>query len=113
MPEDFIPSAVKSAMSASIYSRDLSDFKAVSGAMSTYEKTITDAANNLLEKNLTTESEGYISAISNSFLSVLPEPSQCMNLSIPTINGNQVSIDCQFSEKLKMIISILSLLKSC
>ncbi|HCM1501787.1 TPA: hypothetical protein N2941_003610 [Vibrio parahaemolyticus] len=43
MPEDFIPSAVKSAMSASIYSRDLSDFKAVSGAMSTYEKTVTDA----------------------------------------------------------------------
>ncbi|HCG7374377.1 TPA: hypothetical protein NJ393_000225 [Vibrio parahaemolyticus] len=81
--------------------------KAVSGAMSTYEKTVTDAANNLLEKNLTTESEGHISAISNSFLSVLPEPSQCMNLSIPTINGNQVSIDCQFSEKLKMILSIL------
>ncbi len=81
--------------------------KAVSGAMSSYEKTVTDAANDLIEKNLTAESEGHINAISDSFLSVLPKPTPCMNLSLPTLGGGRASISCEFSQKLKMIISIL------
>ncbi len=81
--------------------------KAVSGAMNSYEKTVTDAANNLIEKNLTAESEGHINAISDSFLSVLPKPTPCMNLSLPTLGGGRASISCEFSQKLKMIISIL------
>ncbi|MFH0211439.1 hypothetical protein ACGRQJ_09580 [Vibrio alginolyticus] len=81
--------------------------KAVSGAMNSYEKTVTDAANDLIEKNLTAESEGHINAISDSFLSVLPKPTPCMNLSLPTLGGGRASISCEFSQKLKMIISIL------
>nr|WP_321460776.1 chemotaxis protein [uncultured Vibrio sp.] len=81
--------------------------KAVSGAMNSYEKTVTDAAKDLIEKNLTAESEGHINAISDSFLSVLPKPTPCMNLSLPTLGGGSASISCEFSQKLKMIISIL------
>ncbi|EGR3328390.1 chemotaxis protein [Vibrio parahaemolyticus] len=79
----------------------------VSGALGSYESTVVGAANDLLEKNITAESEAHITAVSDSFLNLLPQPSQCMRLSLPTLNGGNVSISCEFSHKLKMILSIL------
>ncbi|HCM0698028.1 chemotaxis protein [Vibrio parahaemolyticus] len=79
----------------------------VSGALSSYESTVVGAANDLLEKNITAESEAHITAVSDSFLNLLPQPSECMRLSLPTLNGGNVSISCEFSHKLKMILSIL------
>ncbi|HHC6543799.1 TPA: chemotaxis protein [Vibrio parahaemolyticus] len=79
----------------------------VSGALGSYESTVVGAANDLLEKNITAESEAHITAVSDSFLNLLPQPSQCMRLSLPTFNGGNVSISCEFSHKLKMILSIL------
>ncbi|ODY31473.1 chemotaxis protein [Vibrio parahaemolyticus] len=79
----------------------------VSGALGSYESTVVGAANDLLEKNITAESEAHITAVSDSFLNLLPQPSECMRLSLPTLNGGNVSISCEFSHKLKMILSIL------
>ncbi|HHF2907272.1 TPA: chemotaxis protein [Vibrio alginolyticus] len=79
----------------------------VSDALGSYESTVVGAANDLLEKNITAESEAHITAVSDSFLNLLPQPSQCMRLSLPTLNGGNVSISCEFSHKLKMILSIL------
>ncbi|HGS5584753.1 hypothetical protein [Vibrio parahaemolyticus] len=79
----------------------------VSGALGSYESTVVGAANDLLEKNITAESEANITAVSDSFLNLLPQPSQCMRLSLPTLKGGDVSISCEFSHKLKMILSIL------
>lgn len=74
----------------------------VSGALGSYESTVVGAANDLLEKNITAESEAHITAVSDSFLNLLPQPSECMRLSLPTLNGGNVSISCEFSHKLKL-----------
>lgn len=75
--------------------------------LDTYEKTVTDAAQSMADKSLTTESESHIEKLSTELVSVLPKPSGCVDLSFPTFGGGSASIDCKFSQQLKMIFSLL------
>ena len=75
--------------------------------LDTYEKTITDAVQSMADKSLTTESESHIEKLSTELVSVLPKPSGCVDLSFPTFGGGSASIDCKFSQQLKMIFSLL------
>ncbi len=79
----------------------------VSGSVESWAETVTSAAEDMVNTDLTVESEAHISFLKDMALSVLPEPSSCQNLSLPTMMGKTVSIDCGFSEKLKMLFSIL------
>ena len=81
--------------------------KIVSGSIDSWADTVTDAAEDMVDTDLTVESEAHISSVTEMALSVLPEPSSCQNLSLPTLTGETVYIDCGFSEKLKMLFSIL------
>ncbi|WP_322804651.1 hypothetical protein SO574_21150 [Vibrio alfacsensis] len=79
----------------------------VSGSVESWAETVTSAAEDMVNTDLTVESEAHISFLKDMALSILPEPSSCQNLSLPTMMGKTVSIDCGFSEKLKMLFSIL------
>lgn len=78
-----------------------------SDSLATYEKTITDAAQSIADQPLTSESESHISNLSNDIIGILPKPTSCVDLSFPTFGGERASIDCKFSQQLKMILSLL------
>ncbi|MFM2585099.1 hypothetical protein [Vibrio campbellii] len=72
-----------------------------------YETEVEQAANYIAEQPLTSESESHISNLSNDIVGILPKPSSCVDLSLPTFGGERASIDCKFSQQLKMILSLL------
>ncbi|AQM66925.1 hypothetical protein Vca1114GL_00402 [Vibrio campbellii] len=72
-----------------------------------YEKTITDAAQSIVDQPLTPESESHIASLSSDIIGILPKPTSCVDLSFPTFGGERASIDCKFSQQLKMILSLL------
>ncbi|MFN1617626.1 hypothetical protein [Vibrio rotiferianus] len=72
-----------------------------------YDETVTDELTALKDRKLNPDSEYHIEKVSGYFLDVLPRPSSCSNFSFPLTTGHSAVIDCSFSEKLKMILSIL------
>ncbi len=59
-----------------------------SDSLVTYEKTITDAAQSIVDQPLTPESESHIASLSSDIVGILPKPSSCVDLSFPTFGGN-------------------------